>query len=241
MNKLPYTLSNKIEKEHLLLKAQIVALQQKLDRITQETFTFETFLRSKLMEELIEEQELSVIYKKLKLAKKEKRREQKKRGKNYQEPTGLKLHKKVATPAVSEEEQKEKKRLYREVLLQIHPDKFSMTEDKIELATEATCKLIEIYQTGNLHDLRIYHAQLIQGSNLHQNRDTKTENKIPTVQLSYLKNKKKKLLILLEIAKNKHTYKVLTEYEDPLLFVAELKSYYRDRIAKLRKRTRKAK
>src|SRR5680860_1114419 len=50
----------------------------------------------------------------------------------------------------------------------------------------------------------------------------------------------KKLKKLLQLAKTNHTYKVLTEYENPLTFIDELKEYYHDRIYKLKKRTRKA-
>ena len=44
----------------------------------------------------------------------------------------------------------------------------------------------------------------------------------------------------LELTKTKHTYKVLTEYDNLLTFIDELKEYYKDRIFKLKKRTRKA-
>ncbi|HLT51791.1 MAG TPA: hypothetical protein VKZ93_07525, partial [Arenibacter sp.] len=54
----------------------------------------------------------------------------------------------------------------------------------------------------------------------------------------YLRLEWKRLRKELEFAKNKHTYKVLTTYEDPMLFLEELRSYYKDRILKLKKRTR---
>ncbi|HUH46123.1 MAG TPA: hypothetical protein VLZ54_03135, partial [Arenibacter sp.] len=56
----------------------------------------------------------------------------------------------------------------------------------------------------------------------------------------YLILERNKLKKELEIAKNRHTYKVLTTYEDPMLFPEELKAYYQDRILKLKRRTRTA-
>ena len=43
----------------------------------------------------------------------------------------------------------------------------------------------------------------------------------------------------ISLAKNHSLYKVITEYENPLTFIDELKDYYEDRILKLKKRTRK--
>jgi hypothetical protein len=56
----------------------------------------------------------------------------------------------------------------------------------------------------------------------------------------YLQNELTKLEKQLQVAKTKLTYIVLTEYENPLTFIDELKEYYQDRIFKLKKRTRKA-
>jgi len=57
---------------------------------------------------------------------------------------------------------------------------------------------------------------------------------------NYLEKEISQLEKQLEQAKRKHTFKVLSEYENPLTFIEELKEYYLDRIFKLRKRTRKA-
>ena len=67
------------EQEQLLLKAKINLLLQELNDISQKTNAFEAILRSHLTNELIEEQELTVLYKKVQLAKKEKRFAQKKK------------------------------------------------------------------------------------------------------------------------------------------------------------------
>ncbi|WP_461642256.1 hypothetical protein [Labilibaculum euxinus] len=234
-------ISNKPALDQLFLKGQIEALRRELEFIEQKTIAFETLLRTSLADELIEEQELRIIYKKLKQAKKGKRLEQKKRGKNYKEPIGIKP---ISTAAVNKtsnkEEQKEIKRLYREAMLHVHPDKFSMNEEKIDLATEITSQLIDIYRAGNLHELQQYHAHIFSGNALNQEIEVLPKGTKIIAQNSYLKKEKEHLVDLLFAAKNRHTYKVLTEYPDPLLFVEELRVYYADKIIKLRKRTRKA-
>ena len=234
---LPITNNN--EREQLLLKAKIKSIQQELNEIEQKTASFEAVLRSHLENELIEEQELTVLYKKMQLAKKEVRSAQKKKGKNFKEVEGLKVIAKKSSNVNNEDEQKEKKRLYREAMLFVHPDKFSMHHEKIELATEITTKLIEIYQTGNLVALQTYHNHIFSGNAMLEFMEI-SEKKATATEDSYLQNELIKLEKQLVLAKTKHTYKVLTEYENPLTFIEELKEYYHDRIFKLKKRTRRA-
>ncbi|MDO9274945.1 MAG: hypothetical protein Q7T92_05255 [Lutibacter sp.] len=236
-NTLPVSNSNK--QEQLLLKAKINLLQKELNDIEQKTTAFEAILRSHLTNELIEEQELTVLYKKVQLAKKEKRFAQKKKGKNFKEVEGLKVIVKNNANTTSEDDQKEKKRLYREAMLFVHPDKFSMHDEKIDLATEVTTKLIEIYQTGNLAELQIFHTHIFSGNAMMHFQEVFEKNS-NTKEDAYLQNELQKLENQLLLAKTKHTYKVLTEYENPLTFIDELKEYYHDRIFKLKKRTRKA-
>jgi len=227
--------------EQLLLKAQIEALKEELETVEQETNAFETLLRSKLIDLIIEEQELSVLYRNMQKAKKEKRLEQKKRGKNYKEPQGLKrLPKREQICTDTTELKKEKKRLYREAMLHVHPDKFSMNEDKIDLATEVTSKLIQIYQSGSLEELRLYHNHIFSGNALMQSIDTSNMRLNSALKDLYLEKEKEELERQLIHAKNRHTYRVFKEYENPMSFADELKAYYTDRLFKLRKRTRKA-
>lgn len=239
MTKITLPVSNDNEQEQLLLKAKIILLQKELNDIEQKTNAFEAILRSHLTNELIEEQELTVLYKKVQLAKKEKRFAQKMKGKSFKEVEGLKVIAKSSINIVGEDDQKEKKRLYREAMLFVHPDKFSMHDEKIDLATEVATKLIEIYQTGNLAELQIFHTHIFSGNAMMQFPETSEKN-MNLKEDSYLQNELLKLEKELLAAKNKHTYKVLTEYENPLTFIDELKEYYHDRIFKLKKRTRKA-
>ena len=237
-NSLP--VSNDNEKEQLLLKAQISLLKQELNEIEQKTTAFEAILRSHLTNLLIEEQELTVLYKKLQKAKKDKRLAQKKKGKKFKEVTGLKVISDKKESSTTAEEQKEKKRLYREAMFYVHPDKFSMNEGKIDIATEITTKLIEIYQTGSLEELQSYHTHIFSGNALMQFVKPSSVTLDLTRKDTYLQNELEQLKNQLENAKIQHTYKVLMEYENPLTFIDELKEYYTDRIFKLKKRTRKA-
>lgn len=235
--KFPIKIDN--EQEQHLIKVKIKTLQQELHTIEQKTTAFEVILRSHLINELIEEQELTVLYKKLQQQKKEKRLAQKQRGKNFKDTKTLKLTAKTIVENTNEVDKNEKKKLYREAMLHVHPDKFSMNHEKIDLATEITTKLIEIYQTGSLNDLKTFHSHIFSGNAL-EDYASQSVQKIDLIEDNYLQIELENLINKLEIAKAKHTYKVLTEYENPLSFISELKEYYNDRIFKLRKRTRKA-
>lgn len=219
-----------------LLKARIGAIEAELNQILQKTLAFETVLRTKLANELIEIQELTVLFKQQKKDKKLKRLAQKKRGKNYVEPIGLVLSPKSLKPEVPVESAREMKRLYREAMLHVHPDKFSLQDDQLELATEVTTKLIEIYKSGDLEQLKLYHGHIFSGNALEiVGAKVKAETLADDL---YLKNELIKVEQQLQKAKEKYTYKVLTEYRDPMTFILELKEFYADKISKLRKRTR---
>ncbi|WP_299522781.1 hypothetical protein [uncultured Lutibacter sp.] len=237
-NSLP--ISNNNEKEQLLLKAQINLLEHELNVIEQKISSFEAILRSHLTNLLIEEQELTVLYKKLQKAKKEKRLAQKKKGKKFKEVAGLKVIIDKNKADNNTDQQKEKKRLYREAMLYVHPDKFSMNEGKIDIATEITTKLIEIYQTGSLEEIQNFHTHIFSGNALMEFMKPTSVTIDLTRKDIYLQKELEQLKIQLENVRTKHIYKVLTEYENPMIFIDELKEYYTDRIFKLKKRTRKA-
>jgi hypothetical protein len=220
------------------LQEQIQTLQQELEEIKKETRTFRTLLRSHLSDLIIEAQELFILYKQIKKAKKAKRLEQKKRGKNYKESEGLQIIPQKKKSIVPLEEQKEKKRLYREAMLHVHPDKFFKNEEQTDIATEITRQLIEIYKTGSLEKLQAYHAHIFKGNTHIILNESASKIEIFSTD-NYLQQEKEQLEKEIELAKNNHLYKVITEYENPLTFITELKNYYEDRIAKLKKRTRK--
>jgi hypothetical protein len=220
------------------LQDQIQMLQQKLAEIQQETQAFAALLRVPVGDLIVEEQELFILYKKIKKAKKVKRLEQKKRGKNYKEPKGLPVIFKKKKSAIPAEQQKEKKRLYREAMLQVHPDKFSMSEKETDIATEITTRLIEIYKTESLETLQAYHAHIFKGNTPIMLTDAAAKIKVFSKD-NYLQQEKEQLEIAIDLAKHHQLYKVITEYKNPMTFVDELKEYYEGRIFQLKKRTRK--
>ncbi len=220
------------------LREQIQAFQDELEEIQKEIQTFRALLYSHISDLIVEEQELFTLYNQIKKAKKAKRLEQKKRGKNYKEPKGVQIISEKKKIVISSEQQKEKKRLYREAILHIHPDKFSMNEKDTIIATEITSRLIEIYKTGNLETLQAYHAHIFKGNTDINLDDVDSKIKVSTKD-NYLQQEKERIEKAILIAKNHQLYKVITEYEDPLTFMYELKDYYEDRILKLKKRTRK--
>ncbi|NKI27331.1 hypothetical protein HCG49_12225 [Arenibacter sp. 6A1] len=219
-----------------LLQGKIDKLTVELREVLQKVAAFENILRAYVADEIIAEQELSLLYKQQKKAKKEKRLSQKKRGKNFSAPQGLQPSKHTKPIQKNPEEQKEKKRLYREAMLYVHPDKFSMQEEKLDLATEVTSKLIDIYQSGDLATLQAYHAHIFSGHALIASEPLLK----PTAMdgNAYLEMELQALQSQLAEVKGRYTYKVLTTYANPMSFKEELKAYYTDRLAKLRKRTR---
>lgn len=225
-----------ISKKILELEAEIKVLEGEIKKVERQLFPFEQSLRNALADLLVEERELTFLYKTQKKEKKEKRLSQKKRGKNYVASTGLKVIEcKVSTSEIHQ--QKEKKRLYKEAMLFVHPDKYSMQENEQEKATEVTTKLIEIYKSGSFEALKAYHSHIFTGNTslIIKRVGVRISEIAPTV---YLKREIERLTIQLKNLSNSYTYKVLLEYENPLSYVNELKVYYDDRIFKLKKRTR---
>ena len=220
------------------LQEQIQIRQEQLEEIQKEIRTFEALLYTHIGDLIVEEQELFILYKQIKKAKKTKRLAQKKRGKNYKETKGLQIIREKKKNVIPSEQQQEKKRLYREALLYIHPDKFSMNEKETDIATEMTSRLIEIYKTESLETLQAYHAHIFKG-NTDLNLDLAASKVKVFRKDNYLQEEKERIEKTINLAKNHHLYKVIKEYKDPMDFMVELKAYYEDRILKLKKRTRK--
>lgn len=225
-----------------ILREQIQTFQEELEEIDKKIRTFKALIQSHISDLIVEEQELFILYKQIKKAKKATRLEQRKRGKNYKETKGLQIiseqQPKVVISEQQQQEQQEKKRLYREAILHVHPDKFSMNEKETEIATEITSRLIEIYKTGSLETLQAYHTHIFKG-----NTDINLDDVASKVKVfpkdNYLQQEKERIEKAINLAKDHHLYKVITEYKNPLAFIDELKDYYEDRIFKLKKRTRK--
>jgi hypothetical protein len=228
--------SKKVDQQTIL--SQIAILQKELSEIKFKINEFESMIRIHISDLIIEEQELFALYNLIKRAKKASRLKQKKQGKNYKVPKEKLPNPEIKNSNSPNEEEKEKKRLYREAMLHVHPDKYQMTEQSTEAANKITVKLIEIYKTGSLENLQAYHSHIFNGNAGIVLKDAASKIKI-TANLDYLEQEREKLVKDIELAKKDHLYQVLTSYQNPISFVDELKDYYNDRIFKLRKRTRK--
>lgn len=231
---LPIDLTNS---SALKLKELIVSLVYEINKVEKKLLPFEQLLRNAIADLLVEERELVILYKQQKRAKKEKRLEQKRRGKNYKEPKEVKVIQKQKV-SLEKENQQERKKLYKEAMLYVHPDKFSMKGAEESLATDITTKLIEIYKTGTLEELKKYHSYIFSGSLTIEIAENTIIKDVRIDENEYLKSEVIRLEEQLNKLQNSYTNKVLNEYEKPLLFVDELKEYYKDRIFKLKKRTR---
>ncbi len=220
------------------LREELSRLQAELSDVETKTRSFEAQLRASLGDLIVETHELYALYKQQKAAKKNQRLAQKKRGKNYREVAGLvRVEQAPAAAVESLEDARERKRLYREAMLHVHPDKFSMREDESAAATEVTARLIEIYQSESLQTLRAYHAHIFGG----QAGVTLGASAVAVEVLSkddYLAQEIARVREELAAAKGRHLYGVLSTYVDPLTFAEELRVYYEDRIARLKRRTR---
>ena len=223
--------------EQLQLQISIEAVKQELDTLQNQIQAFEDVLQLHLTDYIIEAQELNTLYKQQKRAKKDKRLAQKQRGKHYKAPTGLKTQKQESPSPLplDAETLQQKKRLYREAMLRVHPDKFSLSPNEQESATEITTQLIHIYKHEGLEALQTIHAQICSNSvdlNI-KPEHIPTVNKTQALQLT-LKQLEKEL----EQLKASELYAIISTYKNPLHFVDELILYYKDKIEKLKKRTR---
>ncbi|MCC9138324.1 hypothetical protein [Pontibacter silvestris] len=224
------------------LEKEIAALEKELQKVEQELNIFTSQIRAQLHVQTHRVRELTELYKKQKAAKRAKRLEQKKRGKNYHEPQGLKLLSKDKNKngRLSQDEQQELKKLYKETMLHVHPDKFANEdEDKTHQANNLTAHLNGIYDSGDLDELKSFHQHIISGnamSHVPYQPETTADSK---AMVAYLRKKKEELTRILQETKESQLYTVLKTYPDTRTFIDEVRLQFEDKIVKLEKRTRK--
>lgn len=224
------------------LRKEIAALDAELERLKKDLSPFETAIHTRLAKEIGRVRDLSGIYKQQKAEKKAKRLEQKKRGKNYKEPKQLLLNRKKeeGITGLTLTEQKELKRIYKEAIVQVHPDKFNQSEDeKIRQATALTVRLNKIYKGGDLDELMNFYETIIGGNELTYIERSSEPVADPKARIASLKRKKEALANQLEQLKSSYLYHILTSYENPFSFIDELQIQFQERIKQLEKRTRK--
>jgi hypothetical protein len=221
-----------------LLKNKIALKTKELERLERMVFPFEKELITALESQIVEVQELTSLYKQLQKAKKVKRFLQKQKGKNFVQQESLRVVRNDED-VETDYEKKQRKALYREAMICVHPDKFSIDSDQKDIATDAASQLIDLYKNGRFEELQAFHAYVMSGSLVELEHRGSLKSDIDPNE--YLEIQYQKVTLELRAFKKKQTYIVLTTYENPMDFLEELKAYYSDRIFKLHKRTRKAK
>lgn len=223
------------------LENEIAELENELQEAEARLNAFEFKIRSQLHAQIRRVQELTALYKKQKQGKKAKRQEQKKKGKHYKEPQGIKkaIHVKSEISLLLTNEHKELKRLYKEAIVHVHPDKFiNENEEKNQRATDLTVQLNSLYKSGNLEDLNQFHEHIISGNAMSHVAFEPASIKDATALLTFLKKKKNELVDSLKETKASYTYVVLDTYNEPMDFIGELKIQFEQRIIQLERRTR---
>jgi hypothetical protein len=226
------------------LEREIALLEKELQIAETELNVFTTQIRQQLHLQIIRIRELTDLYKKQKAAKKTKRLEQKKKGKNYREPNAIKRtengssgDEKAAMPG-----QQELKRLYKEAIRQVHPDKFANEETEIsERATALTVQLNQIYDTGDLAELQGFYEHIISGNAMSHVPYKSETISDPEAMLTFLRKKQQDLQTSLSEIKSSQLFEVLKTYAEPLSFIPELRQQFEERIIIMEKRTRKGK
>ncbi len=225
------------------LQHQITMLEKELEQLKSKTEQFEMLVRRNLYFEIDQIAKLSELYKQHKKEKKNKRREQKKRGKNYKEPNQL-LRPNTRfkpVPKSEPESQIELKRIYKEAVVQVHPDKISQFNevDQIQNASELTARLNSIYKSGDLDELvYFYHHVILTNSSDDYLQFSKVDDKL---KIDSLQKKKERLQAELEKIKQSYSFHIIDNYRNPTDFIDELRLQFIDKIKQLEKRTRKIK
>ena len=225
------------------VQREIAVLEAELEMIRKDLGAFELKINARLHREIARMRELAELYKSHKKEKKAKRLEQKKRGKNYVEPKQVQLKNKDREEgkALDLKEQKALKRLYKEAVVQIHPDKFihAGEQDKIQRANAITAQLNGIYQRGDLEELINFYEEIVSGNAMHESSYHVEAIPDLNIRLESLLKKKGVIGKQLEQLKSSYAYNVLTTYENPLTFIDELHLQLLERIKQLEKRTKK--
>lgn len=242
MSLVPAKITHQQHETILTLEKEISLLEEELQDIEQVLNEFESKIRLSLQQQILRLRELNSLYKAQKAAKKARRLAQKKKGKNYKEPKGvIRTPQPSATgPALTKPDQQELKRLYKEAIVLVHPDKFVLEDDSINArATDLTTQLNALYKSGKLEELSDFHEHIISGNAMSHINNQPASIADPAALLIHLKKKKAQLNMLMAEYKQSQTYTILYTYEDPYSFISELRLQFEERILVMEKRTRK--
>jgi hypothetical protein len=224
------------------IEGEIAALEAELGSIERHINAFENQVRVALQPQITRLKELTTLYKRLKSEKKEKRREQKKKGKNYTEPKGLKKITPAKKISPSDEDAAEElKRLYKEAVVRVHPDKFVDGDLALaERATTVTAQLNSLYDAGDLQELSALHQHILSGNAMSHVPYQPQTVADPNAMLAYLQKKRDEMREALQTLKASEWYGIINTHPNPAAFIDTLRPQFEERIQVLAKRTRKA-
>jgi hypothetical protein len=223
------------------LEQEISSFEEDLKIAESNIRTIRSQIQSRYHNEISRINELYSLYKKQKQLKKEKRLEQKKRGKNYKEPIGLKKSskEKAAGSINTSSESDELKKLYREAVLQVHPDKFANHPEQMsKRSLELTIQLIDFYQSGDIEKLKHMHRHIMSGNALAGHQEDTANVPDPTAMKEYLIQKRDTLVNELKEVKGSYFYQVFTTNNNVSAFIDNMAVQFYLRIKQLERRTR---
>lgn len=225
------------------LKAEVKLLEQQLYELQKKLQPYQDLIYEQLQSEIRQLAILSELYKKYITDKKQKRKEQKWRGKNYKEPNNeLKNYKTEKASRIKDKKDLDKpeiKKLYREAIIKIHPDKISHNseEDAIQNATNLTAQLNKLYKNGDLDELKFFYYNL---TNENLGKPIGMDEKLQAKEFhKLLVEKRLKLLSELEALKGSSLFYYFIQNKKPQEFVVDVRERLLIKIKKLKKRTRK--
>lgn len=224
------------------LEKEIAALENALNDAETKLNVFTAQIRNQLAPQIQRLQVLVMRYKKLKQDKKEKRLEQKKKGKHYQAPPTVPVYKNASEITSKTQAPEDLKRLYKEAIVLVHPDKVGAENAGLtQQANALTAELNALFERGDLEELKGFHAHILSGLAFSHARFAQIKSANSEAQLSYLQTKRDNLKKALEDLQASELFFVLQTYADPLTFIPELRQQFEARIAVFEKRTRKYK
>lgn len=222
------------------LKFEIELLDQELRELQQNLKPYENLIYEQLRNEFGQLATLSELHKKYTKDKKQKRQEQKERGKNYKAAKNLiKANPKETNVSTNKDLIKaDLKKIYREAINKIHPDKISHKSDEtaIYTATELTAQLNKLYKNGDLEDLKFFYYTLTDENLLKTNGPNKNlpANDYYKLLIKEQQNLEAEIKALMDTS----FFYYFNQNKKPQEFIDDLRERLLIKIKKLKKRTK---
>jgi flagellar biosynthesis regulator FlaF len=222
------TISNQQQR----LEQQASELKTELDRLQREIRQWEQLVWDRLHPEIKLVQELKATIKAKKTVKKQKRQEQKRKGKNFDPNMPVPSPPKAQSP--KSEVREEIKQLFRSSLKLVHPDRQGQDDDDaLATAHGLTSRLNTLYAIQDLDGLREFYETLSQHS-IQEIPDNARTNNRQTLLHAEITTLRKEI----EACKQSYFYQVMQEKHDTERWIAELRVYFEERIPVLQKRAK---